>query len=146
MPEFKYNMSSVNKLCRDSNCIAVFHGDICLLQDYATRELKGLGEYKDGLYYLVNSPLENISPELLDIGDRVLNQLHIGYKGHNFFVGIANKQAEFAVWHKRLGHAPVSKLKYIPAISTSHSCKEVCLTCPMAKFAKLPYELSDLCK
>ena len=31
VPEFKYNLLSISKLCKDSNCIAIFHNNICLL-------------------------------------------------------------------------------------------------------------------
>ena len=74
-----------------------------------------------------------------------MGQLHKIQNEHYFFTGLANKKAEFALWHKRLGHAFESKLKHIDSISVSGKCKEVCLTCPMAKFAKLPYEISDSC-
>jgi len=43
--DFKYNVLSISKLCRDSNCVVVFYDEIFLLQDYATRKVKGLGEY-----------------------------------------------------------------------------------------------------
>ena len=60
VPEFRYNLLSMRKLCKDSNCIAIFHDEVCLLQDYATRQLKGLGEHRDGLYDLVNAPREQM--------------------------------------------------------------------------------------
>jgi len=73
VPEFKYNMLSVSKLCKDSNYIAIFHDEVCLPQDYAIRQLKGLGEHRDGLYDLVNSSLEKMSPRLLNIGNKILH-------------------------------------------------------------------------
>ena len=79
------------------------------------------------------------------MGKRVLSHLYDVHKKQNYFAGIANKQVEFAIWRKRLGHALVSKLQYIVPISASPKCEEVCLTCPMAKFAKLHYDLSDSC-
>ena len=66
VPDFKYNLMSVSKLCKDNKCLAVFGEDLCLLQDCAIRQLKGIGECRDGLYYLVNSPLKTISPALLN--------------------------------------------------------------------------------
>ena len=73
--DFKYNLPSVSKLYRDSKCVAVFYDEVCLLQDYATRVINGLGEYRDGLYHLLNSPLEQISPKLLNKGAELLAQL-----------------------------------------------------------------------
>ena len=48
------------------------------------------------------------------------------------------------LWHLRLGHASVAKMKYIPHLKahvqfTGH----VCLTYPMSKFQKLPYTMSS---
>lgn len=45
------------------------------------------------------------------------------------------------LWHYRLGHAPFTKLSHIPDIP--HSPTDTCLTCPLAKFTKLPYSLSS---
>jgi len=91
IPDFKYNLLSVSKLCRDSKCVVVFYDEICLLQDYATRMVKGLGEYKDGLYHLVNSPLQQISPKLLNKGTELLTQLYSRQRERNSFVVFANK-------------------------------------------------------
>ena len=145
VPYFQYNLLSVSKLCRDSKCLVVLSDTVCLLQDCVIRTVKGIGEYKNGLHHLVNASLEHILPELLYKGNRLLAQLYSMHNGQHTFVGIANKHAEFALWHNRLGHAPESKMKYIDSISVSSKCKEVCLTCPMAKFAKLHYEVSDSC-
>ena len=144
-PEFQYNLLSVSKFCRDNNCLAIFGDTCCLLQDCATGKVKGLGEFKNGLYHLVNSPLEDIPSELLCKGHRLLKQLTKMQHGYQGFVGLAHKKADYALWHQRLGHAPESKLKHIDAISASNKGKEVCLTCPMAKFAKLPYDISTSC-
>ncbi|KMS95616.1 hypothetical protein BVRB_006640 [Beta vulgaris subsp. vulgaris] len=48
------------------------------------------------------------------------------------------------LWHHRLGHAPLSKLKHIPQILPFLSQPaKVCVTCPLAKFQKLPFSLSN---
>lgn len=105
VPTFEYNLLLVSKLCKDSNCAAIFRDQICLIQDYATRQFKGISEHKDGLYQLVNSPLKNISPKLLHIGSKVMSQLISTYSIHPY-ANTANKQVGFGVWHQRLGHAP----------------------------------------
>lgn len=51
---------------------------------------------------------------------------------------------QYTMWHNRLGHAPVSKLKFINCIKhCADASNTVCLTCPMAKFTKLSYQLSE---
>ena len=32
VPDFKYNLLSVSKLCKDDACIVIFHDEICLIQ------------------------------------------------------------------------------------------------------------------
>jgi len=62
----------------------------------ALLQLKGLGEHRDGLYYVVNSPLKQISLKLLSIGNKVLSQLFAIYR-QNLFASIANKQVDFVI-------------------------------------------------
>ena len=51
-----------------------------------------------------------------------------------------NLADEYSLWHNRLGHAPVSKLKYISCIKYYVGASDkVCLTCPMSKLTKLPF-------
>ncbi|KAJ8424274.1 hypothetical protein Cgig2_004696 [Carnegiea gigantea] len=61
VPTFKYNLLSVSKLCKDNNCLAIFHEEICLFQDCATWKVKRVGALREGLYYLVNSPFTKVS-------------------------------------------------------------------------------------
>lgn len=51
---------------------------------------------------------------------------------------------EYTFWYNRLGHAPASKLRFIDCIKHCvHDVDKLCLTCPMAKFTKLPFSLSE---
>ena len=55
-----------------------------------------------------------------------------------------NSDTDYELWHKRLGHAPMSKLRYITSLLCKNSTSQkVCITCPMAKFTKLPYLVSQ---
>jgi len=42
VPDFHFNLISVTKLTRDNNCVALFHLEFCIIQDCATRKIKGL--------------------------------------------------------------------------------------------------------
>jgi len=47
---------------------------------------------------------------------------------------------DYVLWHHRLGHAPMAKLKCIADLSPlENKNDEVCLTCPIEKFTKLPF-------
>jgi len=53
----------------------------------------------------------------------------------------ANENPDVSVWHQRLGRAPMSKLQHIACIPKMNGKLDCCLTCPLAKFIKLPYSL-----
>uniref|UniRef100_A0A803LR03 Uncharacterized protein n=1 Tax=Chenopodium quinoa TaxID=63459 RepID=A0A803LR03_CHEQI len=55
-----------------------------------------------------------------------------------------NKLSEPTLWHQRLGHAPMTKIRKIEDLKgIDKRCEDVCLTCPVAKFTKLPYILRN---
>ena len=50
----------------------------------------------------------------------------------------------YSMWHHILGHVSDSNLKHIYVFEhVLTNGKDTCLSCPMAKFTKLPYSLSD---
>ena len=51
---------------------------------------------------------------------------------------VMNKDDSYSLWHHRLGHALISKLKHIEGICANDK-DSVCITCPMAKIFKLPF-------
>uniref|UniRef100_A0A803NB71 Retrotransposon gag domain-containing protein n=1 Tax=Chenopodium quinoa TaxID=63459 RepID=A0A803NB71_CHEQI len=57
VPNFKYNLLSVPKLTKDSQCEVNFYGSHCVIKDTATKKIMGIGKAKNGLYYLINKPL-----------------------------------------------------------------------------------------
>ena len=146
VPEFKFNLLSVSKLTRDNNCMAVFNPQMCLIQDYATKTLKAAGKEAGGLYHLIEEPVTKLDTEATAICNTVLNNaLNNCVAMPESVVLAANSQQnnDFHLWHQRLGHASMSRLKYIDCISVKPAGLQRCLTCPMAKFSKLPYSLSD---
>ncbi|XP_071728760.1 uncharacterized protein [Rutidosis leptorrhynchoides] len=52
VPEFKCNLLTVGKLSNDLNCSLMFFLKKCFIQDLRSRNLIGMGELRDGLYYL----------------------------------------------------------------------------------------------
>ena len=135
---FKYNLLSIPKLIKDSHCIVIFHPRFCIIQDYAIRKILGIGREHRGLYYLkdqvfkgVDSRMESIIRNMLEVNKNQL--LVVGAAGYS-------KESEsFEVWHKRLGHDPLSKLRNITDISLPFQENKACVTCPMAKLTKQPF-------
>ncbi|GKE39445.1 cysteine-rich receptor-like protein kinase 8, partial [Tanacetum coccineum] len=136
VPSFKFSLLSVPKLTEDSHCVVSFYPKFCVVQDLTTKKVRGLGKLKAGLYHLVNIPSEQV--------DSVFKKL-VYNTMQKFALSVVNKDVSnsYALWHHRLGHVSDSKLKHILPVSVSKECLGQCLSCPMAKFTKLPYALSD---
>lgn len=58
IPAFKQNLLSVNKFCHDNTCKVAFYDKYCIIPDVVSDEVKGIGRSENGLYYLINEPLE----------------------------------------------------------------------------------------
>ncbi|KAL2934350.1 Retrovirus-related Pol polyprotein from transposon RE2 [Bienertia sinuspersici] len=52
--EFNHNLFSVNKVIKQNNCNVIFFPKSCVIQDYASREIKAVGQVCNGIYYLVD--------------------------------------------------------------------------------------------
>ena len=62
--EFKHNLLFVNKLTIIGKWKVNFYAGYCMIVDHETSELKGVGECRNELYYLLNDDMENIVANL----------------------------------------------------------------------------------
>ena len=87
---------------------------------------------RNGLYYLVNT-LTNSENQ------NTASELEV-----SAMKSVKQDENSLSLWHNRLGHASIARLKNIPSVKpyTSQNL-QVCISCPMAKFTKPPYTLSD---
>ena len=121
---FKHNLLSVNKLCHDEKCSVVFHESYCIIQDKDTNEVRGIGKGENGLYYLINEPMKKI---LKDLNAQTLNvtkksRCHMSSKMamsvnvrdmiRTVITNVPKINKE-TLWHQRLGHAPMKRIKLI---------------------------------
>ena len=121
VPQFRHNLLSIHKLSQDNNCVVNFHPAGCKIIDAQTHQTKAIGTLQHGLYYMKDSPFS----------------LSINYAAKT-------SESEYALWHNRLGHAPLAKLRYILSLKSKLlPTDKVCITCPMSKFTKLPFQLSQ---
>nr|GEX40915.1 tetratricopeptide-like helical domain-containing protein [Tanacetum cinerariifolium] len=138
VPAFKFSLLFIPKLTEDSQCMVSFYPKFCVEQDLTTKKVRGLGRLQAGLYHLVNIPSEQVDSGFKKM---VYNTMQ------TFALSVVNKDVSnsYALWHHRLGHVSDSKLKHIKEmfVSITKECLGQCLSCPMAKFTKLPYDLSD---
>lgn len=51
VPQLTCNLISVTQLIDESNCVAQFTNNVCVIQDQPTRKVIGAGERLDGLYF-----------------------------------------------------------------------------------------------
>ncbi|XP_010666368.1 uncharacterized protein LOC104883524 [Beta vulgaris subsp. vulgaris] len=58
IPTFKHNLLYVNKLCEDLKCKTTFLDKYCLIIDFVNEEIRCVGKSANGLYYLINEPVE----------------------------------------------------------------------------------------
>ena len=92
--------------------------------------------------YLENKSVENWSSTRSKVEDAITNKcasvtiqpIPISLNG--------SKPDDVLKWHNSLGSAPLEKLKQICCITGSVDDGGVCLTCPVAKFCKLPFVVS----
>lgn len=119
VPQFSHNLLSIHKLAQDNDCQVMFYPNRCLIIHSATKAIRGNGLLKNGLYYLVCS-------------------------SHKECNNVVTKKSDYALWHYRLGHAPMAKILSIPEVKQliQRVSSHVCVTCPMVRFVKLPFELS----
>lgn len=64
IPDFKINLLSMHKLCKDSKCSFVFNEHNCYVQDLQSNGMVETGSQSGGLYYLNNIYAGNKSPKI----------------------------------------------------------------------------------
>ena len=148
IPTFKHSLMSVQKPSKDNSCKLHFHPKFCVIEDNKTCKVKGVGRVKQALYYVVN--LNEISEELKTKIKKWLAEDVIQTKKCNVVtegtsivvpgrVSYVGRLTQTYLWHNRLGHAPVSKIKKIEGLEgLEEDGSELCIICPLAKFTTLP--------
>ncbi|GJT05540.1 cysteine-rich receptor-like protein kinase 8 [Tanacetum coccineum] len=139
VPSFKFSLLSVPKLTQDSQCVVLFYPTFCVVQDLTTRKVTGLGRLKEGLYHLINVLVDKVDSVFSSLVKASLQKISL------FALGNTCVNDKYGLWHHRLGHVSDAKLKHMHdlPVSLNKSCSDKCLSCPMAKFTKLPYSLSE---
>lgn len=135
VPQFTHNLLSVHKLARDNNCDVMFYPATCVVLDSVSKKVKAVGKVKQGLYYLSHTP---------DSVDSFAAHTTYSPVVTNTPVNLAcSVTADYNTWHLRLGHAPKPILKHISFLKTVNTnSDQVCITCPMGKFTRQPFNLS----
>ncbi|GJU29238.1 cysteine-rich receptor-like protein kinase 8 [Tanacetum coccineum] len=126
----------------DSQCVVSFYPKFCVEHDLTTKKVRGLGRLKAGLYHLVNILSEQVDSVFKKLVYNTMQTFALSVVNNVVNKDVSNS---YALWHHRLGHVYDSKLKHIKELPVfvSKECLGQCLSCPMAKFTKLPYDLNS---
>ncbi|KAL2945025.1 Retrovirus-related Pol polyprotein from transposon RE1 [Bienertia sinuspersici] len=154
IPTFKHNLMSVQKLTRDSHNRVMFLPNYCIIQDEKTQEVKGIGKEEKGLYYLHNEGVERMIQGMKKKSVLRLSQCDKQLQSKAMSASMSLKVPDRIegvqklktndLWHLRLGHAPKDRIKKIPKLRMSlKDGGDECITCPMAKLTRNPYEISQ---
>ncbi|KAL0424418.1 UNVERIFIED_CONTAM: hypothetical protein Sradi_0976600 [Sesamum radiatum] len=129
IPNFKFNLLSVSKLCSNSSIEVLFHSTCCLLQDQATKRVIAVGKLQRNLYVLDSSSFDPAT-----------------ITSHTSLQSAAclhSSSCNNVLWHRRLGHPSMSVLKHTPIPNSSSTIAD-CMICPMAKQTRLPFATSSI--
>lgn len=55
---------SFPKLTKDSRCMVIFHPQFCIIQDYATMRILGVGRAHGGMYFVKDQPLNGVDNKM----------------------------------------------------------------------------------
>lgn len=134
--EFKFNLVSIPKICKDLKCDVMFNDLGCFLQGPSLRPLL-LGKLKNGLYYLENSlSIHHDSPSTPP-------SLANNVSSSSSTSQITTKTK---LWHLRMGHMSVDYMSYIKDIFDNEKCSlgEICQICPAANQSRGSFQSSSI--
>lgn len=128
VPTFAYNLLSIPKLIKNTNCKVFFSDKSCFLQDPNLMKATEIGSRKEGLYLLNKTPVHSLSPSLLH-SNKVCNTMSC---------------KRSILWHSRLGHPSVQSLKVLPFDIVNFPVTiNDCDICHLAKDTKVPFPTSS---
>lgn len=138
IPQFNHNLLSICKLSQDCKYEVMFGPGGCVISDSVSKNVVGVGEIKQGLYYLMNEKLAVMQAVTWGDVQRKVTDEKKKLKGKS--------EGQYDLWYKRLGHASHSKMQHIPLVRPylSQHKDQVCITCPLSRMTKLVFPSSKL--
>ncbi|KAI3761944.1 hypothetical protein L1987_52367 [Smallanthus sonchifolius] len=124
VPQFKHNLLSVPKLCRDTKGLVQFSKTTCFLQAPSLSSPLVMGDLLNGLYILNPNKFFSVTVD--------------SFSHCNYVVSLK-------LWHTRLGLLPLYKLKQLNVFTGAHDCSiDDGSVCPKARHLKLPFASSSI--
>ncbi|KAL2237207.1 UNVERIFIED_CONTAM: hypothetical protein Sindi_0912400 [Sesamum indicum] len=103
IPKFSVNLLSMSQLCNEGSYIFCFNQFGCILQDQATKAIVERGKLNKKLYIMEGSVSKSLTSSVI------------------YFPKFSSATTECnnMLWHRRLGHASITTIKYIPECKIS---------------------------
>lgn len=128
VPKLFTNLISIQKLIEDTNCHALFHSNICEIQEQGKKKMIGLVRAREGLYYLEEPDGQDKQRFFSRVSCLVQSNLH-----------------QFWLHHYRLAHPYFHTLKLMfPDLGRNLEIKNFhCAVCEFAKHKRVSFPLSN---
>ncbi|KAL2929542.1 Retrovirus-related Pol polyprotein from transposon RE1 [Bienertia sinuspersici] len=146
VPVFEHNLLSIHKLVRDNNLKIVFYPTYRIILCKETGKIQALGKAVKGLYYL----LSQSAKEILKQREKAMQKENAKAMNASSNIQVPSviegvkPLSLTSLWHQRLGHAPLAKIKKIKKVESIRNLNhEKCVVCLQAKFTKLSYNRSN---
>lgn len=130
VPDFSYNLLSISKILHNTNNSVHFSATSCSIQDLVLKKRTEIGKEHEGLYLYNPTKLSQCVKSSSTVCSSISHC--------NKFVSSVSS----TIWHARLGHLPLSKMKHLPFQCNSSTCAP-CDSCHFAKQHKLSFSSSD---
>ena len=133
IPAFKHNLLSVARIIQQNKLKVMFSDEKCVFQDPSSDEVVGTGRRNGGVYQLELSEGSCKRNESKKI--RSFNECNN--------VALNKRQTQnILLFHQRLGHTSLSKMKHISHCGCNGLNELFCDTCCLAKHHRLPFPVS----
>ncbi|KAK9741428.1 hypothetical protein RND81_03G105000 [Saponaria officinalis] len=129
VPSFRYNLLSISKLDNQFNSVINFTPDFCFMQGSSMKQPLILGTTHKDLYLL------QATPSVISCSSTAPPSL-------NSAVSAVNAVNPSVMWHNRLGHLPLYKLRHFPfckIYDINESDISSCLICAKARQNRLSF-------
>ncbi|KAL2897874.1 Retrovirus-related Pol polyprotein from transposon RE2 [Bienertia sinuspersici] len=134
VPEFKHNLLSIRRLTEKEKLKLIFIDQWFLFQDRCDCKFIG-GRLKCGGVYKMVQDEKDLKKFLLADGNEIIKRCN------NLVNGKRNVE-KVTLFHQKLGHTSLCKLKHILECECKGLNELFCDTCCLAKHHKLPFPLS----
>ena len=149
VPDFKYNLISVHKLCLDRIIKISFVADMCVMQEALKKPLL-LSKLKNNLYFAKEKLVPIAKEDFLKLyGTPIIEGRNkVTYKSIVYMQEKMTQNLEkIKLWHLRLRHMPLSRLQIMFSNFQCKDCDKnflLCTVCPLGKQTKKPFHRSSI--